>query len=170
MDRDSGIFYEMLTYPMTRAQHLLGKCLFNLLLAVVEGVLVLAGAAFILDLPLEVSRLPLVLLAMVIGTAGWFFFFSIFALQIRRNDVYHTLINVLYFVLLFMSSMFYALEPMPAWMRWAALVNPVTWQVDFLRYATIDVAEGPLVLGSLLFVLFTLGSFLWASWALREQE
>ena len=31
MDRDNGIFYEMLTYPMSRSQYLLGKVLFNLL-------------------------------------------------------------------------------------------------------------------------------------------
>ena len=30
MDRDNGIFYEMLTYPMRRAEYLLGKGLFNL--------------------------------------------------------------------------------------------------------------------------------------------
>src|SRR6185295_18208784 len=29
MDRDNGIFYEMLTYPISRAQYLVGKVLFN---------------------------------------------------------------------------------------------------------------------------------------------
>src|SRR4029078_11675832 len=29
LDRDNGIFYEMLTYPMSRAQYLLGKVLFK---------------------------------------------------------------------------------------------------------------------------------------------
>ena len=31
LDRDNGIYYEMLTYPMSRAQYLLGKVLFNVL-------------------------------------------------------------------------------------------------------------------------------------------
>src|SRR5688572_32816119 len=34
MDRDNGIFFEMLTYPMRRAEYLLGKGLFNLAIAV----------------------------------------------------------------------------------------------------------------------------------------
>ena len=29
MDRDNGIFYEMLTYPISRAEYLIGKVLFN---------------------------------------------------------------------------------------------------------------------------------------------
>ncbi len=30
MDRDNGIFYEMLTYPISRAEYLVGKVLFNI--------------------------------------------------------------------------------------------------------------------------------------------
>lgn len=170
MDRDHGIFYEMLTYPMTRRQHLMGKVSFNVLVAMLEAVLVVLGAAFLLNLSLVWWRLPVVLLAVGVGTAGWFFFFSIFALQIRRNDIYHTVINMLYFGLLFGSNMFYPLEPMPGWLKWTALVNPVTWQVNVLRYATIDLAERQVLADCGLFSLFTILSLLWATWALRRQE
>jgi apolipoprotein N-acyltransferase len=37
MDRDNGIFYEMLTYPLSRSQYLLGKVLFNVGVALVQG-------------------------------------------------------------------------------------------------------------------------------------
>ena len=45
MDRDNGIFYEMLTYPMSRAQYLLGKVLFNVLIALVQAVVTVTLAA-----------------------------------------------------------------------------------------------------------------------------
>jgi ABC-2 type transport system permease protein len=170
MDRDTGMFYETLTYPMTRQQHLLGKGLFNVLLGVIEGALVVAGAALILDLGPIWPRLPLTVLAMTVGTAGWFFFFSIFALRIRRNDMFQTVINVLYFVLLFASNMFYPLAPLPAWLRAAAAVNPITWQVDLLRYATVDIAEGNLWVQSLSYAAFTVASFAGAVYVLRHQE
>src|SRR5690606_6750282 len=35
LDRDNGIFDEMLTYPMSRPQYLLGKVLFNVAVALV---------------------------------------------------------------------------------------------------------------------------------------
>ena len=38
MDRDNGIFYEMLTYPMSRAEYLLGKVLFNVAIGAGPGV------------------------------------------------------------------------------------------------------------------------------------
>ncbi len=37
MDRDNGIFYEMLTYPMSRAEYLVGKVLFNIVIAAAAG-------------------------------------------------------------------------------------------------------------------------------------
>lgn len=170
MDRDTGMFYETLTYPMTRQQHLLGKSLFNVLLGVIEGALVVAGAALALGLWPIWPRVPLTLLAMTVGTAGWFFFFSIFALRIRRNDMYQTVINVTYFVLLFASNMFYPLGPLPAWLRIAAALNPITWQVDLLRYATADLAEGNLWVQSFAYLTFTVASFAGAVYVLRHQE
>src|SRR5262245_29784525 len=46
MDRDNGIFYEMLTYPLSRAQYLLGKVVFNVVIAAAQATVtvLLAGA------------------------------------------------------------------------------------------------------------------------------
>lgn len=49
MDKDSGIFDELLTYPITRGQLLVGKIAFNLLLSVIGSLLVVALGASALD-------------------------------------------------------------------------------------------------------------------------
>src|SRR5881296_1775519 len=100
LDRDNGIFYEMLTYPMRRSEYLLGKVLFNELIALVQALLTLALAGMLLDVPVRIDRLPLLIAATLVGTAGWFFFYAIFALRIRRNDAYNTVTSVFYFVFL----------------------------------------------------------------------
>ncbi len=171
MDRDNGICDEMLTYPITRRQHLGGKVLFSLLLSIVEAGLVIAGASLILRIPILWSRLPLVIMWTVLGTAGWFFLFSMVSIRARRNDVYQTVINVFYFVLLFASNIFYPLEPMPAWLKGVAMANPITWQVDLLRYATVDITSGlSLWLETALYAAFTVGSFAWATRTLEKHE
>jgi len=171
MDREAGIFYEMLTYPISRRQHLLGKVLFNLLLAVVEALLVLGGAALVLGIPILWARLPLTIAAMLVGTAGWFFCFSIFSLRIRRNDLYQTILNAIYFVLMFASNMFYPLDPLPGWLKTMARGNPITWQVDLLRYATIGSGDGRLLVAECaMFGAFTVAAFLLAARAMRSQD
>jgi ABC-type polysaccharide/polyol phosphate export permease len=72
---------------------------------------------------------------------------------------------------LFASSMFYPLDPLPAAFRYVALANPITWQVDLLRHATIGGGDaGRLALEAVGFVLFTLAWFAAALWTLQRSE
>jgi len=170
MDRDNGIFYEMLTYPMTRAEYLLGKVLFNLVIALAQAAVTVVLAWACLGTPVMWPRLPLLAAAVFVGTAGWFFFYAVFALLIRRNDAFNTVTSIFYFVFLFASSMFYPVEPLPSPFREIAAANPITWQVDALRYATIGVGSPQqVIVQSSAFVAFTIASFGAALWALRRQ-
>jgi ABC-type polysaccharide/polyol phosphate export permease len=168
LDRDNGIFYEMLTYPMSRSQYLLGKVLFNVGIGLVQCVLTLTLAVTCVGVSVRLDRFPLLLAATIVGTVGWFFFYAIFALRIRRNDAFNTVTSVFYFVFLFASSMFYPLDPLPRAVRVAALANPITWQIDVLRYATIGMGDGRFVaMEAAAFVAFTIGSF---AYAIRSLE
>ena len=172
LDRDNGIFYEMLTYPMSRSQYLLGKVLFNVLIAVLQAAITVAlAAAAARRAAACVGLAAPALRRQSVGTAGWFFFYAIFALRIRRNDAFNTVTSIFYFVFLFASSMFYPLEPLPATFRAVAYANPITWQVDVLRYATIGQGDpARIALEALAFGLFTLAAFGLAVHALRNQE
>ncbi len=171
MDRDNGIFFEMLTYPMTRAEYLFGRMLFTLLVAVAQAGLTLAAAHILLHVPLDAVRLPLLLVALVVGPAAWFYLYAMLALRIRRNDVFNAVTSILYFVLIFVSSMFYPTDPLPRWFAGAALANPITWQVDVLRYATIGMGDPHRVaLEAAGFVAFTVLAALLAVRTLNRQQ
>ncbi|MER3523280.1 MAG: hypothetical protein C4326_04250 [Ignavibacteria bacterium] len=168
VDRDNGIFYEFLTYPMTRGQFLVGKIVFNCLLALIQSFITVATGVLVLGIPLQWSSLGLLVIATVIGTVGWFFFLSILALRIHRSDLFNTVLNVAYFMLMFASSMFYPLDTMPAWLRTLSHGNPLTWHTDVLRFATIGVGNPERVLiESVAFVVFLLVSFAGAVGTLR---
>lgn len=170
MDRDNGIFYEMLTYPMSRSEYLLGKVLFNMFVTLVQSALTVWIAALLLRVPVRLDLAPQLLLATAVGTVGWFFFYAIFALRIRRNDVFNTVTSIFYFLFLFVSSMFYPLDPLPRWFRAAGLLNPITWQVDVLRYCTIGLGDPRRVaLEGAAFLGFSAISFVFAIRALRQQ-
>jgi len=170
LDRDNGIFQEMLTYPLRRSQYLLGKVLFNVLIALVQALVTVALAAALLHVPVRLDGIPLLLATTVVCTAGWFFFYAIFALRIRRNDAFNTVNSVFYFVFLFASSMFYPLDSLPTVFRVAAYANPITWQIDVLRRATIGVGDARLMtIESVAFVVFTLIAFAAATRSLEDE-
>lgn len=171
LDRDNGIFFEMLTYPLSRAQYLLGRMLFTVFVSLLQAGITVGLGCWLLRIPVEFARLPLLVLGVAGGTAGWFYFYAIFALRIRRNDIFNSVTSVFYFVFLFASSIFYPIEPLPRWFRAAALANPVTWQVDVLRYATLGAgAPRQIVLEAVAFTVFAVASFLYAVRCLQQQE
>lgn len=171
MDRDNGIFFEMLTYPMSRVDYLSGKFLFTIALALVQTLLTIVLAALILGIRVRWDLLPVLVGVVVVGTLGWSAFYSIFALITRRNDVFNAVTSIFYFVFLFASSIFYPLETLPAWFRYTSLANPITWQVDVMRYATVGIGEpGRLLWEAAAFVGFTVVSFWFCVRALRNQE
>jgi ABC-2 type transport system permease protein len=170
LDRDNGIFYEMLTYPLSRAQYLVGKVLFNVFVGLVQALLTIGLAAVLLKVHVRPAGIPLLLGATVVGTAGWFFFYAIFALRIRRNDAFNTVTSVFYFFFLFASSMFYPLEPLPPAFRIVAYVNPITWHVDVLRYATIGIGRpGTVAIEAAAFLGFVVVVFVLALRAIDQE-
>ena len=171
LDRDNGIFFEMLTYPLSRAVFLLGKVLFNVLIAVAQAAVTVGLAALLLDVRVRWDLTPALAAAVVVGTAGWFFFYSIFALWIRRNDAFNTVTSIFYFLFLFVSSMFYPLEPLPAPLRLVGYANPVTWHTDVLRWSTVGLGDpATIALEALGFAAFSALSFVGALRVLRRQE
>lgn len=156
MDKDSGIFYELLTYPITREQLLVGKILFNVLLSITGSLLVVLVAVLGMNVDIRVPALPLTFLAVAVTTAGWFFLFSIFAVRLQRMDSFNTFTSAAYIILMFISTLFYPIEQLPAWFRGAAMLNPMTWQVDLLRYTMLGVDSGALVIELLAFLAFSM--------------
>ncbi|MBM2842161.1 MAG: Transport permease protein [Bacteroidetes bacterium] len=163
VDRDNGLFYEFLTYPMTRSQFLVGKILFNCLLSLGQSVFTMALGIVLLDIDIHWENAFFILCGIILGTAGWFFFLVPFALRIRRNDMFNTFINVVYFVLMFASSLFYPLEQLPGWLRNVSYANPLTWHTDALRYATVAVGSLDVVMiEAMAFLVFLAASFWFA--------
>ena len=72
----------------------------------------------------------------MVTTAGWFFLMSIFAIRLHM-DAFNTFTSAAYIFLMFLSTMFYPLADLPGWFQWAARINPMTWQVDMLRFSLL---------------------------------
>lgn len=155
MDKDSGIFYELLTYPITRPQILIGKIGFNVLLSVIGSLLVILFGTFAMGVHIRWELLPLTGAIVVLGTAGWFFLFSAFAIALRRMDAFNTVTSAAYLLLMFFSSMFYPLTGLPAWFKVLASLNPMTWQVDLLRFSLLGVQSTAWPLEGIALAIFT---------------
>lgn len=157
MDKDSGIFYELLTYPITRRQLLIGKGCFNIVLGTAGSLLAIALGVFGLGVRVQWALMPLTIVVVMVTTAGWFFLLSIFAIGLRRMDSFNTITSAAYIFLMFMSPLFYPLTDLPAWFRWTSYANPMTWQVDLLRFGLLGIGSpSVIILETLGVAIFTM--------------
>jgi len=171
MDKDSGIFYELLTYPITRPQILIGKIGFNVLLSLMGAALTIALGGLVMDVPVRWVTLPATVVVVAVTTAGWFFLFSVLAIRLNRMDSFNTVTSAAYILLMLVSSMFYPVTDMPGWFRAIAWINPMTWQVDALRYTLFGIgASTTVLLESAAFVLFTIVCLAFAASALNRAD
>lgn len=169
MDKDSGIFYELLTYPITRRQFLIGKTCFNVLLSGTGALLTILLGALAMDIPIRWSLVPLTLVIVMFTTAGWFFWFSLFSVVMRRMDDFNTMTSASYLILMFFSTMFYPIDGMPPWFSTIAWVNPMTWQVDLLRWSLLGIGEPlALALEAVAFAIFSGISLVYAARAFNR--
>lgn len=140
-DKESGIAQELLTYPITREQILIGKIVFNVATVLLGSIAVIAIAAALLSATVRWEWLPLLAAVTVIATGGWFFVFSAFAIVLTRMDVFYASTSAAFLISMFFSSMFYPLHDLPGWFRVVSYLNPLTWQSDLSRFALLGIGD-----------------------------
>jgi len=91
--------------------------------------------------------LPLTALIVAITTGGWFFLFAIAAILMNRMDSFNTITSAAYILLMFLSTMFYPLDGLPPWFQTLAMLNPMTWQVDLLRFSLLGIGAPSVLIG-----------------------
>ena len=170
MDKDSGIAHEMLTYPLTRQQILAGKLGFNVMLALFSSTLVLIVGATMLDVPVRWEWVPMMILVTVLAQATQFFIFDWVAVKLNQMDTYNAVVGVMYVLLMFLCSMFYPLNTMPVWFQAVSYLNPMTWQIDLLRFGLLGLGERtPVLIEGAALVVFTSTCLILALRSLRRE-
>ncbi len=134
-ERDLGIVHKFLASPTPRTALVLGK-------AFSAGVRGLTQAAIVYLLAwilgVSVSWNPLNLLGVIaiviLGAACFSTFSLIIACLVKTRERFMGIGQVLTMPLFFASNAIYPIVLMPAWLQFIARCNPLTYEVDALRY------------------------------------
>jgi len=168
-ERDLGLVHKLLVTPASRGSLVLGKAFAGGIRALVQAFIVyVASFAIGVNLRLEPLAILGVMFVVVIGSALFATFSLVVACVVRTRERFMGIGQLLTMPLFFASSAVYPLELMPDWLRFIAVLNPLTYMVDALRSLMVvgapsyrgvpfDVA----VLGATLTVLVIIGARLY---------
>jgi ABC-2 type transport system permease protein len=123
----------MLASPAGVPAVLTGRALAAALVGTAQGLVVLACAPLLV--PVTPARLAGAAGALALGAISSSVLGLLVAARLRSVENFAGVINVVLFPLLFVSGALYPTAGMPALLRAAARLNPVTYQVDLVRHA-----------------------------------
>ena len=153
-DRESGLLRALLASPHGAPTIMFGKALAAILIGTVQALLVLVLADLIPGIVLAwqfgwlggaatVAATVVLLNVMLSGLS------LLLAVRIKTMQGFHLIMNLALFPLFFLSGAFFPLDQVPAWLEVIGYINPLTYAVDLLHYASYadapDGLIGPLI-------------------------
>jgi ABC-2 type transport system permease protein len=132
-DREFGMLRLMLASPAGVPVVLTGRAVAAAIVGFVQGAVVLALAPLLVAV--SPGNLAAALGALALGSLVSSGLGLVVAARLRSVENFAGVINLVLFPLLFVSGALYPTASMPPALRLLARVNPVTYQVDLMRYA-----------------------------------
>jgi len=131
-EKRSGTLQRLLSTPVTHRTIVLGKAASAAAYGVATSLIITTGLVLFLDMSVPN---PFVFGAGLFLGAGTFSFFGLIAsVMVREVFEAMTLMNFLRFPLLFISGVFMPIETLPVWVKPIAMVSPLTYVVELLRF------------------------------------
>jgi ABC-2 type transport system permease protein len=161
-DREFGMLRLMLASPAGVPAILAGRMIAATAIGTIQGAVVLLCIP--LFAPVTFMQLVAAVGALVLGAAASSVVGLLVAAPLKSVENFAGIINVVLFPMLFLSGALYPTEHMPAALRAAARLNPVSYAVDLMRAALgqpseFRAAQSILALTTTAAVLFLLTIF-----------
>lgn len=131
-DREFGFLKEVLVAPLSRTGIVLGKEAGTAVIALGQGLVMLALAPIIgvkIDGVVVVKLIPLiVIISLSLSSLG-----ILMASRMRSQQGFQMLIQILIMPLVFLSGVFFPVNNVPVWLEAISKINPLTYGVDSIR-------------------------------------
>jgi len=169
-DREFGFLKEIMVAPVSRVSIVLGRIAGGMTTALVQGLLVLAVSFLVGFRIASVPGILLALLFMVLVSTSFIGLGLIFASRIKDMQGYSIIMNFVVFPLFFLSGALYPLGNLPSWLRVLSYFDPLTYGVDGLRGALINISARGLALNLLIMGAISALMVFLGAWSFERSE
>jgi len=163
-DREFGFLKEILVAPVSRSSVVLGKALGGGIAALIQGIILLPFSFLVGVHLLPLSYLVYIPLMIVISV-GLVSIGLAIAAFVESMEAFHMIMSFAMLPMFFLSGALFPLTMAPEWLRWVSYINPLTYGVDILRWATFSGWETliPAYIEIIILIGFALGMILFCS-------
>lgn len=137
-DKRFGFLKELLVAPVSRLKILLGSALGGSTISVIQAIMVFVASIVLGFRPYSWAMVPAAFFVAIILSVTLSSFGAGLASIVEDFQGFQGINNFLIFPLFFLSSALYPLTFAPPLLKFLGTINPVSYQVDLLRYTLIN--------------------------------
>jgi ABC-2 type transport system permease protein len=142
-ERDLGQLQRLLATPLPRLGIVLGKASGAAVRAMIQAFVLLAVVAIAqIHLHWSVQAVLGSLVLLAVGTAAFACMSMLLAAMLKSRERFMGIGQMIAMPLFFASSALYPIALMPAWLRWFARINPLTYEVHGMRELLLGIGTG----------------------------
>ncbi len=138
-DKQFGFLKEVLVAPTPRSLTILGRAIGDALVSVVNG-LIMLSLGFMLTSHLNPLALPIILVIGLMVALGFTSMGIAIASTMRSPEGFQLIVGLLTLPTTLLSGAMFPLSNAPYWMQLAALVLPLTYAVDLIRFHLVGIS------------------------------
>jgi ABC-2 type transport system permease protein len=136
-DREFGFLKEILVAPVSRPTIVIGKALGSGTSALIQGTLLLP-LSYLVGVHLLPISFLLLLPTMVLIAVGLVSVGLLIASLMTSMEGFNFIMSLVIMPMFFTSGALFPLTSAPAWLRYLSYINPLTYGVDVLRWASLN--------------------------------
>jgi ABC-2 type transport system permease protein len=154
-DREFGFLKEILVAPVSRTAIVIGKALGSGTSALIQGAL-LIPLSYLVGVHLSPISIVILLPTMVLISIGLVSVGLLIASLMTSLEGFNFIMSLVIMPMFFTSGALFPLTSAPAWLRDFSYINPLTYGVDVLRWATLSGSASvlPIYIEFLILALF----------------
>jgi ABC-2 type transport system permease protein len=132
-DRKEGFLQAVLVAPTPRLTIVLGKVAGSTSLALIQGLIFMVLAPFVVDMP--PSAIPLTILVLGLVSFGLTGLGYVIAWSMDSTQGFHAIMNLFLIPMWLLSGAVFPAEGAPVWLQWVVRLNPLTYGVSAVRWS-----------------------------------
>lgn len=169
MDRQYGFLKEILVAPISRPSIVLGKALGISTAAVIQAIILLL-LSFIVGVSMDPLIFVLCMIISIIMSVGLGGLGLMIAAFTDSMEGFNLIMSFIVLPMFLLSGALFPITGLPSWLQVAVYVNPLTYGVDALRYATLGQSALPLGISITVISFFAVGMVLISALLFSKKE
>jgi len=170
-DREFGFLKEILVAPVSRTTIVIGKALGSGTSALIQGALLLP-LSYLVGVHLSPISFVILLPTMVLISIGLVSVGLLIASLMTSMEGFNFIMSLVIMPMFFTSGALFPLTSAPAWLRGFSYINPLTYGVDVLRWASFSGSGSvlPVYVEFLILLLFAAAMILACSYTFGRKK